>query len=255
MKHLAILLSALIVCSCATRTAEKKTQESQPAPAVEETKTPEVTYVKVENHGNLICYYPDFSRIDLVVENMPEKTDEDVIFCCEAAFTGELLDEFKHKNIAGHHVCSGVFYEGYHCGPNNGVFTWSKADGWKFYNNGHKNSVAPLKAVAQKGGMGFCQSLLFYNGTQFTGCFKKEKENQYRALCEVDNKLCIIDCAISMPFGDFLSGLKALGVKNAIYCDMGWGWNYSWYRKGDGSVKELFTPRGEYTTNWLTFYR
>ena len=252
---MAIFLSALIVCSCSTRTAEKKTQESQPAPAVEETKTPEVTYVKVENHGNLICYYPDFSRIDLVVENMPEKTDEDVIFCCEAAFTGELLDEFKHKNIAGHHVCSGVFYEGYHCGPNNGVFTWSKADGWKFYNNGHKNSVAPLKAVAQKGGMGFCQSLLFYNGTQFTGCFKKEKENQYRALCEVDGKLCIIDCAISMPFGDFLSGLKALGVKNAIYCDMGWGWNYSWYRKGDGSVKELFTPRGEYTTNWLTFYR
>jgi len=42
-------------------------------------------------------------------------------------------------------------------------------------------------------------------------------------------------------------------VKEAVYCDMGPGWNYSWYRRDDGSVEELFTTPGRYTTNWITF--
>ena len=46
----------------------------------------------------------------------------------------------------------------------------------------------------------------------------------------------------------------AIGVKEAIYCDMGTGWNYSWYRDYDGSVKEIFHTPGRYTTNWVTFY-
>lgn len=211
-----------------------------------------VSIVKVEG---LVCYYPNFSRIDLTVGKMPAKEDKDVIFVCSGAFTGELLDKFKHSNIAGHHVCSGQFFEGFHCGPNNGVFTWSKSAGWHFYNNGHKNSVTPLKQAASRGGMGFCQSLLFLNGKQFTGCIKKERVNQYRALCEINGKLCIVDCAQSMSFGDFLARLKKIGVKNAIYCDMGRGWNYSWYRTDDGSVKEIFKIPGRYTTNWVTFYK
>ena len=212
------------------------------------------TLVTVERHDSVTVYYPHFERIDLVTGTMPGKADSSVIFVCEAAFTGEKLDEFKHSNIAGHHVSGGRFYKGFHCGPNNGIFTWSRSGGWNFYNYSHKNSEGVLRTVAGQGGMGFCQSLLFYNGTQFKGCFKPERRNQYRALCEIDGKLCIVDCARSLPFSSFLSALKALGVNNAIYCDMGYGWNYSWYRKDDGKVRELFTIPGKYTTNWLTFY-
>ena len=35
---------------------------------------------------------------------------------------------------------------------------------------------------------------------------------------------------------------------------MGLGWNYSWYRRDDGSVRELFLTQGMYTTNWVVFY-
>ncbi len=211
--------------------------------------------VIIERHDNLICYYPQFSRIDLVTETMPAKSDKEVIFVCEAAFTGVLLNEFKHSNIAGHHVCSGKFYEGFHCGPNNGVFTWSKTGGCHFYNNGHKNSVTPLKAAAAAGGCGFCQNLILFNGKEFTGCFKPESRNQYRALCDIGGKLCIVDCAVPITYADFKAGLKKIGAKTALYCDMGRGWNYSWYRKDDGSVKEIFSIPGKYTTNWLTFYK
>ena len=211
-------------------------------------------YVAVENHDSLTVYYPDYKRIDLVTGKMPSKTDKKVIFCCAAAFTGERLPEFKHSNIAGHHVGSGEFHTGFKCGTNNGIFTWSKSAGARFYNFSHKNSEAPLKAAAAGGGMGFCQSLLFYNGRQFKGCFKPYRWNRYRALCEINGRICIVDCSRNLSFGSFLDGLKKLGVRNAIYCDMGYGWNYSWYRKPGGSVVELFPTPGKWTTNWIAFY-
>ena len=210
--------------------------------------------VTVEDHDSLTVYYPHFKRIDFVTERMPGKSEKDVIFVCAASFTGERLDEFKHSNIAGHHVSSGDFYQGYKCGPYNGVLTWSAKSGWHFFNYSHKNSEPPLRKVAGEGGMGFCQSLLFHNGKRFKGCMKPERVNRYRALCELDGRLCIVDCARNLPFGHFMDGLEKLGVKNAVYCDMGRGWNYSWYRKDDGTVKELFTTPGQYTTNWIAFY-
>lgn len=211
-------------------------------------------YVKVTKPGDLIVYTPDFKRIDLVTGTMPSKEDLDVILVCEGAFTGELLDEFKHSNIAGHHVSGGEFRKGFKCGPNNGVFTWSAQEGWHFYNYGHSNSESVLRKVAEEGGMGFCQSLLYLDGKRFKGGFKADQVNRYRALCELQGTLCIADCAEYMTFGAFMNELERLGVTHAIYCDMGPGWNYSWYRRPDGSVKEIFTTPSQYTTNWVTFY-
>ena len=69
--------------------------------------------MRIETTNDLTIYYPQYSDVDLVCGKMPEKTDTNVLFCCEAAFTGELLKEFKHSNIAGHHVSGGKFYRGY----------------------------------------------------------------------------------------------------------------------------------------------
>lgn len=242
----ALLISALIgsgAMQCSFNSNETSEENKQ-----EET-------VRVVKEGDFNIYYPSFSRIDLVTGQMPSKSEKDVIFVCEAAFTGTKMDEFSHKNINGHHVCNGVYYEGSGSRVNNGVFTWSKADGWQFFNFSHKNSVKPLKDAAEKGGMGFCQSLIYFNGKEFTGCFKAGSINQYRALCDIDGELCIVDCAKKITFADFKKGLKKLGAGTALYCDMGTGWNYSWYRKPDGSVEEIFTIPGMYTTNWLTFYK
>ena len=77
----------------------------------------------------------------------------------------------------------------------------------------------------------------------------------YRTLAELNGHLCIIDSVRMIRFDDFMEELHRLGVTNALYMDMGAGWNYSWYRKADGSVKEIFSSPGQYTTNWVTFYR
>ena len=56
--------------------------------------------VIIETTANLNVYYPEYTKIDLVCGQMPKTTQKDVEFCCEAAFTGKLLNEFKHTNIA-----------------------------------------------------------------------------------------------------------------------------------------------------------
>ena len=210
--------------------------------------------VEVVSFDSLTVYYPNFSRIDLATGTMPSKDEKAVIFCCAGSFTGQLLTEFNHSNIAGDHVSGGTYYKGYKCGPYNGVFTWSKSSGWKFFNHSYENAKQPLQNVATEGGMGYCQTMLYSNGKRFPGCFKPGTVNRYRALCQIGKRLCIVDCARPLPFGHFLDGLQKLGVLNAMYCDMGNGWNYSWYRQDDGSVMELFPTPGKYTTNWLTFY-
>ena len=76
--------------------------------------------VTVETTTNLNVYYPDYTKIDLVCGQMPKTTQKDVEFCCEAAFTGELLNEFKHSNIADNHICNGEMKKGYRCKANTG---------------------------------------------------------------------------------------------------------------------------------------
>lgn len=79
--------------------------------------------------------------------------------------------------------------------------------------------------------------------------------NLFRALCEKDSKLCVIDATEIKPFGDFIDSLIAVGVTEAIYIDMGHGWNYSWYREriGDEAVF-IHSAYLECATNWLVFY-
>ena len=80
--------------------------------------------VTVEKTANLNVYYPEYTRIDLVCGQMPKAAQKDVEFCCEAAFTGELLEEFKHSNVADNHICSGELKNGYSCKANNGGFVY-----------------------------------------------------------------------------------------------------------------------------------
>ena len=49
--------------------------------------------VTVEETANLNVYYPEYTRIDLVCGQIPKASQKDVEFCCEAAFTGELLND------------------------------------------------------------------------------------------------------------------------------------------------------------------
>lgn len=113
--------------------------------------------VTVEMTANLNVYYPEYTKIDLVCGQMPKVGQTDVEFCCEAAFTGELLNDFKHSNIADNHICDGVMKKGYHCRANTGGFVWGKGK-WRFM------LKADYPTTADEWNMGFCQMLIIHNG-------------------------------------------------------------------------------------------
>lgn len=199
---------------------------------------------------NLIIYSPDYKSIDLVCGTMPSQSDKNVVFCAEAAFTGELLKEFKHSNILGDHVSGGMRYQGTGCKRNTGAFVYYGGK-WKFL---YKDYSKDLDVAAQNGGMGFGQEMMIHEGKRVQTIRKDANRNEFRALCELNGKLCVIDSKGVSAFGDFIQSLLNEGVTEAIYLDMGPGWNYSWYRDNKGIAREIHKHRIVYTTNWITFY-
>ena len=57
-----------------------------------------------------------------------------------------------------------------------------------------------------------------------------------------------------MSFGDFIDALLTQGVKEALYTDMGQGWNYCFYRvhQSDKSPKYLHSSSLPYASNFIT---
>lgn len=209
-----------------------------------------ISYIERKDTLGLIVLYPDFNSIDLVCGIEPSKEDTTVILLAEAAYTGQCLTKFNHFNIAGDHVSNGIRYKGYRCKRNTGAFIYYDGT-WQFCYQNYSNQ---LDETATKGGAAFTQELIIYNGIAVPTTRTDTNKNQFRALCEHENKLCIIESERVIPFGDFKQKMLAYGVTNAIYLDMGRGWNYAWYRDGKDLV-ELHPKTHPYCTNWITFYR
>ena len=213
-----------------------------------------VNSTTIETTTNLNVYYPEYTKIDLVCGQMPKSSQKDVEFCCEAAFTGELLNEFKHSNIADSHICNGAMKKGYRCKANTGGFVWGKGK-WKFMRK------VDYPTSTNGWNMGFCQLLIIKDdAVRPIGAKMKNNRNIYRALCEKNGKLCIIESKKVITYEFFVKCLSSYKVTQALYLDMGRGWNYAWYRNKEGKVKEIFpesklAPSYKYRTNWITFYK
>ena len=144
--------------------------------------------------------------------------------------------------------------KGYRCKANTGGFVWGKGK-WKFMRK------ADYPTSSNDWNMGFCQMLIIKDGIpRPIGSKMRKNRTIYRALCEKDGKLCIVEGRKVMTYEDFVKHLKVLKVKHALYLDMGSGWNYAWYRDKAGKVIEIFpmsksAPSYKFRTNWITFYK
>ena len=104
-------------------------------------------------------------------------------------------------------------------------------------------------------GAGFAQEMMIHRGNQVPTTRPLNNVNLFRALCEKDGRLCIADATESKSFGAFIQSLLDAGITEAIYTDMGGGWNYSWYRPfANGEAIFIHPTYQEAATNWLVFY-
>lgn len=247
--HHIILAVAATLLYCCTSNTSRQAMDSN------DTISQEDSPVMIDDTtvDGLIVYYPQFSRIDLKCDTMPSQQDTSVIFCAEAAFTHELLDEFAHSNIDGDHVSGGKRYKGAKCKDNSGAFAWFDDTTWEFI---HGEYSEVLDSVAQAGGMGFGQAIIIHNGESIRPLWR-DGVNHYRALCEKDGRLCIVDSRDAVSYEQFVKQLEAFTPTHALYMDMGAGWNHSWWRDGSGQVHEIHpvAEKSRYCTNWITFYK
>ena len=241
------VLAVLSMCCCTGRGSQQ--------PMNNDTTAIQSSPVMIDDTtvAGLIAYYPQYGRIDLVCGQMPSKNADSIIFCAEAAFTHELLDEFAHSNIDGDHVSGGKRYKGAVCSDNSGAFAWFGDTTWEFV---HGDYGELLDSVAQAGGMGFGQAIIIHNGESVRPLWR-DGVNQYRALCEKDGRLCIVDSRDAVEYERFVALLEQFAPTHALYMDMGAGWNHSWWRDGDGKVHEIHptAEKSRYCTNWITFYK
>lgn len=207
-------------------------------------------------YEGLTAYLIDYSTIDMAFGEIPEQ-DTTVLFCAAASFTGQKLGvNFKHINIADDHVGGGVYHKGYPCRANTGYFAYyPTSKRWLFSLKENKNVNLVDSAVVHKG-MCFGQAMVVFDGEIFTNVYEKiEKSiNSYRVLAEWNNRLWIIESE-RMPFVRFRDKLKQIGVVNAIYMDMGRGWNYSFYRNDYNEKIYIHSEKELSSTNWIVFYR
>ena len=109
-----------------------------------------------------------------------------------------------------------------------------------------------VRKAAEAGGSGFMQFGLIRDGENVMNV-NRPRARCYRTLAELNGSLCIIDSVNMLHFEDFMAELHRLGVKNALYMDMGAGWNYSWYRDAQEKVITLFGLPVPWSHNWIVF--
>lgn len=191
-------------------------------------------------------YFPNFETIELAFDDRPSKKEEDIIFCAGALFHQERTLDFSHMNLVGDHTCNGEYYEGY---DHDELSAFTYCDGEA--NFSFDNADDEIKKACDKNGVGFEQFMIIKDGKPAT--FKFTRYRCFRTMTMINGRLCIIDNKKQMFLEDFRNEVIKLGVKDAIYMDMGSGWNYSWIRNTNGKIKNMFNVPVPYSQNWIVF--
>jgi hypothetical protein len=202
----------------------------------------------IYNTGSVYVFFPEYSGIELACGDRPSKKDSSITWCCGAAFQHTVTLGFSQENIEGDHAEKGVLYESPYNKDSFAAFTYANNE----FSFEFDEPTLAMKKAAEAGGSGFMQFGLIRDG-EVVMDFKMPRTRCFRALAELNGHVCIIDSVKMMHFDDFLAELQEIGVTNAVYMDMGAGWNYSWYRRASGKVKTLFGLPVPWSHNWIVF--
>ena len=196
----------------------------------------------------LYIIFPKYRKVDFVFGNCPSmKNDSNLTYFATATFFKRFEFDFYHENIVGDHAHDGVYHKG---ASEEGLSAFT------FYNNeGHfvlDNPDAAIKSAAENGGSGFEQFMSVYDGKDQK--IKVSKLRCYRVLSEFCGRVCMIESRVPIYYEDFVRLLQNIGVKNAIYLDMGAKSSYSQYRNNEGKAVNLFgLVPGAFIHAWVVF--
>lgn len=191
-------------------------------------------------------YFPNYSSIELAFDDRPSKKDSDIIFCAGALFHQERTLDFSHMNLVGDHTFGGEYFDGY---EHDEMSSFTYCDGDIRFS--FDNADEEIRKACDKNGVGFEQFMIIKDGNPATFTFTRYR--CFRTLTMINGRICIIDNKKQMFLDDFRNEVIKLGVKDAMYLDMGSGWNYSWIRTTSGKIRNMFNIPVPYSQNWIVF--
>lgn len=258
MRHLIALASTLLLFSCGSATKESATTSVSTLNDSEIAGTDSLLFLshyEVDSVEYLkLVMNPEKAYLSFVDSVLPSISDSTIALCVEAAFTGELLEHFSSTNIAGDYIIDGVLHKGYECNDING-FVCVDSAGIPFISDNGSLHKYLKECEGVSGTTLFQQMLIIQDGLNVYRGFpiKPATQHIYRAACIMNNgSFAIIQSLAELPFERFISALLEMEVKDALYLDMGTGWNYGWYRLTQSSpAVEFFQERTPFQTNWL----
>ena len=174
--------------------------------------------------------------------------DPDLTLFATSAFfrSYELAD--RHENVVGAHTSDGIYYDGA-AEKNLSAFTFY--DGEAHFS--FEDPDEAIRTAAEHNGDGFEQFMAIWDGEKTRDILQKRR--CYRIMAELNGRICLIESTAIMQYADFIKEVQALGVKQAIYLDMGAHSSYSQYRNNNGEVINLFGKPGEFVHSWVAFYK
>ncbi|MDD6622808.1 MAG: hypothetical protein PUE90_08905 [Bacteroidales bacterium] len=257
MKHLLTTALLFTLISCAPTESRQPAAQAEPSHRVPADTLVTVLTISVESTDFIqIRLNPANAYIAVADSVMPSESDPTIGLCVEAAFTGELLPEFKTDNVAGDYVVEGKLRKGYKCKANTGFLY---ADKTSCTISSSQNCNQWIGRAQKTQGSLFQQMLLVKAGANvYQGKpIRRSSANIYRSACKMkDGSFAVIQTKTALSLEQFIKSLIAMGVQDALYLDMGSGWNYGWYRTTtDSAPVRLFNYRTPYQTNWLVIKR
>lgn len=167
----------------------------------------------------------------------PKQDDASVLLCIPAAFTG------AYGGICGFYASHGVLGNQNKLTKKIGGGIEMIGNSARIFDTASGASLTPEfgeKLKAQKGS--FFQQFQIVKDGKAEG-FSDKSSCQRRCIAtRADGKLCVIESSGSVSFAEFGNDLLALGVKDAIYTDMG-PWSEGWYRDAKGNLVTIGNSR------------
>lgn len=211
---------------------------------------------EVIRYKGLDIFYPQFDTIELRCTNiMVPCLHKDVTFALSGPNTLDKRLIPSHGRIVGWHVSDGKAYRDSKLIPKMGTFAYWGGR-YSFYERWlpEDELAKVLEEAAKEKGMVFQNYYWIINGEKSSLWFEnKERKYHFKALCDLEGRLCIIECREKAECERFKDLLMELGVKNAINLDTGLGWQNSWRRDSSGRSRILHFFPWPFGTNRIIF--
>jgi hypothetical protein len=212
-----------------------------------------VQVTKASKHHYIVMKAGKAVAIETASHNAPDINDGSICLAVAAAFTGNDL-----TTVCGDHVVAGKRIKGYADVTTTGHLLAANGKVEILPNSELDSS---MNTAVNDGGYLFQQCLIVENGTghaeRVPEAIRQRKAHIiFRAACLLkDGNFAVIQGKDDQYCEEFIDGLVAMGVRNALYLDMG-SWAYGWYRTEKGGkpveLAQKFSNT-RYQSNWLIF--